>query len=60
MPGQWNQPTVIPDEMSIYDVLRELVQMQKWPDEGAMLRRLKAIQVAQENKLFGNEGNYKL
>lgn len=49
-----------PQEMTIYDVLAELVTAAKWPDEGALNRRLKAIQTAKENFLFGNEGNYKL
>ena len=52
--------TVDPDAMSIYDVLLELIEMQPWRDESSKMRRVKAVQVAKQNALFGAEGNYKL
>lgn len=50
----------IDPEMTIYDVLLELIEMQKWSSEGIKLRRVKAVQIARDNRLFGTEGNYKL
>ena len=52
--------TNIPDEMSIYDVLEELVEMQQWPSEAAKLRRTRAIQVARDSNLLGSKGTFKL
>jgi hypothetical protein len=50
----------IDPEMTIYDVLLELIEMQKWSSEAVKDRRIKAVQVARDNKLFGTEGMFKL
>lgn len=39
--------------MTIYDVLRELVEKQIWPDEGTKLQRIEVINSAERNNIFG-------
>lgn len=46
--------------MSIYDVLRELVSRIVWPTEGELKRRIDAIDAAERNRMFGQEGDFKL
>lgn len=46
--------------MTIYDVLRELIEKQQWPDEGVKLQRIDVINNAERNDMFGTEGKFQL
>lgn len=46
--------------MSIYDVLRELVTRIVWPTEDQLKRRIDAIDTAERNRMFGQEGDFSL
>jgi hypothetical protein len=50
----------IDPDMTIYDVLLELIDAHAWGSEAIKQRRVQAIQAARDNKVFGIEGNYKL
>jgi hypothetical protein len=50
----------IDPDMTIYDVLLELIDAHAWASEAIKLRRVKAVQNARDNKVFGVEGNFKL
>lgn len=47
-------------DMTIYDVLRALVENAKWMDEGILVRMRTAIERAEENEIFRTEGRFKL
>jgi hypothetical protein len=46
--------------MTIYDVLRELIEKQLWPDESTKLERIDAINKAEHSNVFGTEGKFEL
>lgn len=48
------------DNLTLYDVLRMLVDRIPSTTERERIRLVKAIDVAQENNVFRNEGTYKL
>ena len=48
------------DTLSIYDVLRALVAKASWPSEAEILRMRKAIDVAEQSRVFGAEGLMRL
>lgn len=48
------------DDLSIYDVLMILVEMQTWQDETKHRRMVQAINNARESRLFSTEGMMKL
>lgn len=48
------------DDMTIYDVLRALVDNVNWRTETEVRRMHQAIARAQENEVFRTEGRFKL
>lgn len=51
---------VDPENMTLYDVLRILVDRIPSTTEAERLRLVKAVDTAEENSVFRNEGTYKL
>jgi hypothetical protein len=47
-------------DLSIYDILRELVMNAQWRDEAAQVRLIAAIKTAEDNQLFRTEGQMQL
>ena len=48
------------EELTIYDVLRALVDNIHWRTEAEVLRMREAIDRAQENEIFRTEGRFKI
>jgi hypothetical protein len=53
-------PSESTDRLSIYDVLRRLVDKAPWPEQAELLRVRAAIDQAEQSKLFGTEGMMQL
>jgi hypothetical protein len=50
----------VPDELTIYDVLIDIVNYINWREETLARRYIQAIQKAKTDHVFGIEGNYKI
>lgn len=49
-----------PRELTIYDVLRNLVDAIVWKNEADVRRMISAINTAEQNRLFRTEGDMRL